>query len=73
MLNAALGFSQEQRAEQSMAALKRMAAPVVRVRREGQVLEIPALALVPGDGVLLETGAARETQAASIHPGLEAE
>ena len=56
VLNAALGFFQEHRAEQSMAALKRMAAPVVRVRRDGQVLEIPARALVPGDVVLLETG-----------------
>ena len=56
VLNAALGFFQEHRAEQSMAALKRMAAPLVRVRRDGQVLEIPARALVPGDVVLLETG-----------------
>jgi Ca2+-transporting ATPase len=56
VLNAALGFFQEHRAERSMAALKRMAAPVVRVRRDGQVLEILARALVPGDVVLLETG-----------------
>jgi P-type Ca2+ transporter type 2C len=56
VLNAALGFFQEHRAEQSMAALKRLAAPVVRVRRDAQVLEIPASALVPGDVVLLETG-----------------
>ncbi len=56
VLNAALGFFQEHRAERSMAALKRLAAPVVRVRREGRVLEISARALVPGDVVLLETG-----------------
>ena len=56
VLNAALGFFQEHRAEQSMAALKRMAAPVVRVRRDGRVQEISARALVPGDVVLLETG-----------------
>ena len=56
VLNAVLGFFQEHRAEQSMAALKRMAAPVVRVRRDGRVLEISARALVPGDIVLLETG-----------------
>ena len=48
VLNAALGFSQEYRAEQSMAALKRMSAPTVRVRRDGQVREIPARELVPG-------------------------
>jgi len=56
VLNAALGFFQEYRAEQSMAALKRMSAPVVRVRRDGQVREISARDLVPGDIVLLETG-----------------
>lgn len=56
LLNAALGFFQEHRAERSMAALKRLAAPVVRVRRDGQVREIPALALVQGDVILLETG-----------------
>jgi Ca2+-transporting ATPase len=56
VLNAALGFSQEYRAEQSMAALKRMAVPTVRVRRDGRVQEISARELVPGDVVLLETG-----------------
>jgi len=56
VLNAALGFFQERRAEQSIAALKRMAAPIVRVRRDSQVREIPARDLVPGDVVLLETG-----------------
>jgi P-type Ca2+ transporter type 2C len=56
MLNAALGFAQEYRAERAMAALKRLSAPVVKVRREGHVLEIPAGELVPGDVVLLEAG-----------------
>jgi Ca2+-transporting ATPase len=56
VLNAALGFFQEHRAERSMAALKRMAAPLVRARRDGQVRELPARELVPGDVALLETG-----------------
>lgn len=56
VLNATLGFFQEYRAERSMAALKRMAAPVVRVRRNGRVQEFSARGLVPGDVVLLETG-----------------
>ena len=56
ILNAGLGFTQEYRAEQSMAALKRMAVPNVRVRRDGQVQPISARELVPGDIVLLETG-----------------
>ena len=56
VLNALLGFSQEYKAEQSMAALKRMSVPTVRVRRGGRVQEIPASHLVLGDVVLLETG-----------------
>ena len=37
VLNAFLGYTQEYRAEQSMAALKRMAVPTVKVRRDGRV------------------------------------
>ena len=56
VLNAALGFVQEYRAERAMAALKRLSAPRVKVRREGHVREISARELVPGDVVLLEAG-----------------
>jgi len=56
ILFALLGFVQEYRAEQAMAALKRLAVPVVRVRRGGRVEELPASELVPGDVVLLEAG-----------------
>ena len=56
LLNAVLGFIQEYRAEQAMAALKRMAVPHVRVRREGHLQEVTANSLVPGDVILLETG-----------------
>ncbi|MDM7995002.1 MAG: cation-translocating P-type ATPase [Acidobacteriota bacterium] len=51
-----LGFFQEYRAEKAMAALKKLAVPRVRVRRDGQVAEISARDLVPGDVVLLEAG-----------------
>lgn len=51
-----LGFIQEYRAEKAMAALKQLASPVVRVRREGGVRELPARELVPGDMVLLTEG-----------------
>jgi Ca2+-transporting ATPase len=57
VLNAVLGFSQEFRAEKAMAALKQLAVPTVRVRRNGHVVEISARELVPGDVVLLEAGA----------------
>lgn len=56
VLNAILGFTQEYRAEQVMAALKRMAVPHVRARRDGNLQEISARELVPGDILLLETG-----------------
>ncbi|NUQ36251.1 MAG: cation-translocating P-type ATPase [Caldilineales bacterium] len=57
VLNAALGFSQEFRAEKAMAALKRLAVPTVKARRDGHVVEISARELTPGDVVLLEAGA----------------
>ena len=56
VLNAILGFVQEYRAEQAMAALKKLAVPAVRVRRDGQVQELPAPEIAPGDVVLLEAG-----------------
>jgi Ca2+-transporting ATPase len=55
-LFAALGFVQEYRAERAMRALKRLAVPSVRVRRDGIVAEIIASGLVTGDIVLLEAG-----------------
>ena len=56
LLNAALGFFQEHRAENALAALKDMLAPSARVRRRGRSRLIPAEELVPGDIVLLEAG-----------------
>lgn len=51
-----LGFFQEYRAERALDALKKMTAPVARAFRDGQEVEIPAIELVPGDIVLLESG-----------------
>jgi P-type Ca2+ transporter type 2C len=56
ILNAMLGFTQEYRAERAMAALKQLSVPTVRVRRDGQIREVEATSLVPGDIVLLEAG-----------------
>ena len=56
VLNALLGFYQENRAEQSLAALKKMLATKARVRRDGHPAEMDAELLVPGDIVLLEAG-----------------
>ncbi len=56
LLNATLGFYQENRAERALFALKNMLAPTARVRRDGVVRLIDAAELTPGDILLLEAG-----------------
>src|SRR5512134_1190956 len=56
VLNAILGIVQEQRAEEALAALKRLAAPDAQVLRDGRRQTVPARELVPGDIVFLESG-----------------
>ena len=57
ILNALIGAIQEQKAQSSLDALKNLTAPVTKVFRNGAVREIPTKELVPGDIVILETGA----------------
>jgi Ca2+-transporting ATPase len=56
ILNAVVGVVQESKAEEALAALKKMAAPEARVVRDGATVPVPARELVPGDVVLLEAG-----------------
>jgi Ca2+-transporting ATPase len=56
ILNSFIGFRQEFKAEQAIAALKKMAVPVVKVKRGGHIIELSSRDLVPGDIVLLEAG-----------------
>src|SRR5690606_27651824 len=56
LINAVVGFIQEGRAEQALAALRAVLAPHARVVRDGQRLQIDVAELVPGDVVLLEAG-----------------
>ncbi|MGB1250243.1 MAG: cation-translocating P-type ATPase [Candidatus Promineifilaceae bacterium] len=66
IINAALGYVQENRAEQAMAALKELASPNTKVRRDGKTREVPAKELVPGDIVLLDAGDAISADARII-------
>ncbi len=57
LLNALIGATQEKKAETSLEALKDLAAPLSKVLRDGVISEINTKELVPGDLVILETGA----------------
>jgi Ca2+-transporting ATPase len=50
------GVVTEYRGEKALEALREAAAPSARVRRDGEVADLPADRLVPGDVVLLRTG-----------------
>ena len=56
LLNTTVGVVQELRAERSMLALRRMAAPHARVLRDGQYAVVSAEEVVPGDVLHLEAG-----------------
>jgi Ca2+-transporting ATPase len=56
VLNALLGLNQEGKAAESVAALQKMLLIRAHVRRGGQLMDIPAEELVPGDIVFFEAG-----------------
>ena len=56
LLNTILSFFQERRAERALDALKKLAAPMAHVLRDGRPEEIPSREIVPGDLLLLEAG-----------------
>jgi P-type Ca2+ transporter type 2C len=56
IFNAALGLNQENKAQASLAALEKMMKNITRARRDGQVVEVEAEKIVPGDVVLVEAG-----------------
>jgi Ca2+-transporting ATPase len=56
VFNAVLGLRQEGKAAAAVAALQQMMIVKAKVRRDGQLSEIPAEQLVPGDVVAIEAG-----------------
>lgn len=56
VVSAVFSFWQESRAEQTLAALRRLLPQHATIVREGKVVHLPAEQLVPGDVVLLEQG-----------------
>ena len=56
LMNAIIGFVQENKAEASLAALKRMLASSARVKRDGAWVNVDTANIVPGDVVLVEAG-----------------
>lgn len=56
VINASIGFFQENKAEKSLAALRGMLSSSAHVVRNGQKQEIDASELVPGDVVILRPG-----------------
>ena len=72
ILNGVLGFVQEAKAQDAIAALARMTAATSAVLRDGQLQRVPSAALVPGDLLMLGEGDAvgadaRLIEATSLH------
>ncbi len=56
ILNAVISTVQENKSEKSLEALKKLSSPTCIVKRDGQLIELKAEELVPGDVVILEEG-----------------
>ena len=56
IVNAIIGVAQENKAEKSLEALKKLSSYSAKVVRDGKILVVPSKDLVPGDIVILETG-----------------
>jgi Ca2+-transporting ATPase len=56
LLNGIIGFLQEEKAERALAALQKLSAPMAKVIRGGQLVNLPAREIVPGDRIELMAG-----------------
>jgi Ca2+-transporting ATPase len=72
LLNAILGYVQQERAQSAIAALRQMAAAHAHVVRDGAPTSVPAAEVVPGDILVVEEGDtvpadARVVQSTALH------
>jgi P-type Ca2+ transporter type 2C len=72
VLNAILGYTQQERAESALAALRQMSAAHAHVVRDGEASRVPATEVVPGDILIVEEGDAvaadaRLVQSIALH------
>ncbi len=56
ILNAVLGYFQEEKADEAVNALSKMQVSMVKVKRDGETIEVPSANIVPGDVIFLEAG-----------------
>lgn len=56
VLNAVLGYFQEEKADEAVNALSKMQVSMVKVKRDGETIEVPSANIVPGDVIFLEAG-----------------
>jgi magnesium-transporting ATPase (P-type) len=56
VINALIGFVQEGKAERALDAIRDMLSPSATLMRDGRRVVLPAEEIVPGDGVLLQSG-----------------
>ena len=71
VINAVLAFFQEVQASRATEALREFLPPHTRVRRDGEVAEVEATRLVPGDVVLIDEGDRLSADARLISGGIE--
>lgn len=67
LINASIGFWQEHKAENIMAGLESLVVSTARVRRDGQLIEVSTIELVPGDVIHISEGDSVPADARIIH------
>jgi len=70
LINAVFSFAQEYRAEQAIAALQKLLPVEAKVRCAGELVQVPAADLVPGDILVLEEGDNISADARLLHEGV---